>query len=109
ANKVTLLERPEPPKPALPTEGYIEVWGTPLSSDVEVHLVIAKLVGDGDWYGFTKDGGSSYLRPSQITRWKPVKIVPADDPSAPKADDGLRERVEVLADGFESMPEAKST
>ena len=83
----TLRVLAEPPKPALPTEGYIEAWGTLLYSTVDVHLVIAKLNADGYWYGLTEDGNSYYLPADRITRWKPSRIVPADDPTAPHGTD----------------------
>ena len=98
----TLRVLAEPPKPALPTEGYIEAWGTLLYSTVDVHLVIAKLNADGYWYGLTEDGNSYYLPADRITRWKPSRIVPADDPTAPKSDDGLRERLEKVMYAYQA-------
>lgn len=89
-----------PPRPPLPTEGYIEAWGKPPFSTDEIHLVIAMLDRDGGWYGLTRDGSSDFLTPNQITRWRAVTVAPVD-PTAPKADNGLRERLEALAERFD--------
>lgn len=94
-----LLDRPEPPKPSLPTEP-----GTVITGKLDGLGVMLVRRRDG-WTGMDVAGDWRICHsPDRITDWTVVY-----DPTAPKADDGLRERVERLVEDFESLPHSTST
>lgn len=82
----------EPPNPAPPSE---------VGSVVLVDGV-AYYWEDREQAWISIDDARLDLTPQAMASkaWALAKIVPADDPTAPKAADGLRERVEQLAKAF---------